>query len=87
LTNAGGGWSHSQRSDPRGFHIVIFSNTAITSNVFFRNNIFSGSQSSNSGAIYISNSSSLSGISLDYNDLFITVGDFAFLATPGNHYT
>jgi hypothetical protein len=38
--NAGGGWGHSQRPDPNGAHLMFYTNSAQTENVYIRNNIF-----------------------------------------------
>jgi len=70
--NAGGGWGHSQRSNPNGRHIMMYSNTATTSNVFVRNNIFYNATDS---GIRIWSASDLLDITLNYNDWYVaTVG-------------
>lgn len=38
--NAGHGWGHAQRPDPRGRHLMFYQNPAKTSSFFIRNNIF-----------------------------------------------
>ncbi|MCX6144748.1 MAG: right-handed parallel beta-helix repeat-containing protein [Ignavibacteriales bacterium] len=38
--NAGRGWSHSQRPDPNGTHLMFFPMWAQAANVYIRNNIF-----------------------------------------------
>jgi len=44
--DAGYGWGHGQRPDPNGRHLMFYDNTAMTTNVFVRNNIFSGATDS-----------------------------------------
>lgn len=38
--NAGGGWSHSQRPDPNGSHLMFYSNPSQSERIYIRNNIF-----------------------------------------------
>ncbi len=38
--NAGGGWGHSQRSDPNGRHLCFYTSPAVAENIVVRNNIF-----------------------------------------------
>jgi hypothetical protein len=38
--NAGGGWAHAQRPDPNGSHLMFYSNTAETSGIEVKYNIF-----------------------------------------------
>jgi hypothetical protein len=38
--NAGVVWSHAQRPDPNGSHLMFYSNTAVTSGIEVKNNIF-----------------------------------------------
>lgn len=38
--NAGGGWSHSQRTDPSGSHVMLINFKAKKDKIFIRNNIF-----------------------------------------------
>ncbi|MBQ9430256.1 MAG: right-handed parallel beta-helix repeat-containing protein [Kiritimatiellae bacterium] len=40
--NAGGGWAHNQRPDPNGAHLMFYANSAPTTNVVIRNNVFAG---------------------------------------------
>lgn len=44
--DAGHGWGHGQRPDPNGRHLMFYNNTAVTTNFFVRNNIFSGATDS-----------------------------------------
>lgn len=44
--NAGFGWGHGQRPDPNGRHLMFYDNTAATTNVVIRRNIFSGATDS-----------------------------------------
>lgn len=39
--NAGSGWGHSQRPDPKGEHLMFYSNNAVTKDFYIRNNVFS----------------------------------------------
>ncbi len=39
-TDAGFGWGHVQRSDPNGRHVMIYANTAKTTNFVIRDNVF-----------------------------------------------
>ena len=41
--DAGGCWSHNQRPDPNGAHLMFYRNTADTANIVVRNNIFASS--------------------------------------------
>ena len=64
--NAGSGWGHSQRWDGvNGRHVMIYDNTAATSNVWIRNNIFSGATES---AVWIYNPDDVSELMMDHND-------------------
>lgn len=38
--DAGHGWGHDQRPDPNGRHLMFYNNSAATTNVVIRNNIF-----------------------------------------------
>jgi uncharacterized repeat protein (TIGR02059 family) len=70
--NAGGGWGHNQRTDGlNGRHIMIFSNTALTNNIYIRNNIFYNATES---LIDIIVASDVSDIVIDYNDLYQSSG-------------
>lgn len=40
--NAGGGWAHAQRPDRNGSHLMFYSNTAATSGIEVKYNIFCG---------------------------------------------
>jgi hypothetical protein len=40
--NAGSGWAHAQRPDPNGSHLMFYTNTAATSGVEVKYNIFYG---------------------------------------------
>ena len=40
--NAGGGWSHAQRPDPNGAHLMFYQNPSDTQGFVIRNNIFCG---------------------------------------------
>ncbi len=44
--DAGFGWGHRQRPDPNGRHLMFYDNTAATTNVVIRHNIFSGATDS-----------------------------------------
>ncbi|MBV7277004.1 hypothetical protein I6U48_29490, partial [Clostridium sp. PL3] len=43
--NAGGGWGHIQRPNPTGAHIMLYPNTADTSNLVITNNTFENAKS------------------------------------------
>ena len=38
--NAGSGWAHAQRPDPNGSHLMFYSNTAVTSGIEVKYNVF-----------------------------------------------
>jgi hypothetical protein len=78
-TNAGGGWSHNQRTDgASGRHIRMGSNTCVLSDIYIRNNIFYEATES----IYLlGNTASLTGINYDYNVLYQSSGPVAVVAT------
>jgi hypothetical protein len=44
--NAGHGWGHGQRPDPNGRHLMFYDNSAVTTNVVVRDNIFCGATDS-----------------------------------------
>jgi len=63
--DAGYGWGNEQRPDPGGMHIILFANTAKTSNIFIRNNILCEAKS---GILYVFNPwNGLDDVLLDYN--------------------
>jgi hypothetical protein len=79
---AGRGWSHSQRPIPVGSHIVLYDNTAATSQVFVRNNIF---YEATSNALYISPEfNGSSNIIFDYNVYYQSSG--YIISLPGVLY-
>jgi len=78
--NAGFGWSHSQRPDPTGAHLIFWTFSAQSKNVFVRNNIFY--KSSNWGARYDKNIE-LSKVNCDYNCWYISSG---FISKIGKSY-
>jgi len=72
--DAGFGWSHTQRPDPSGRHMMFFSSYANMTNIFIRNNIFDGSRLS---CLYKSGTefNGWSGITIDYNTYYMSGGD------------
>ncbi|MGO8677355.1 MAG: hypothetical protein ACLQVX_15970 [Limisphaerales bacterium] len=44
--DAGHGWGHRQRPDPNGRHLMFYDNSAVTTNVVVRDNIFCGATDS-----------------------------------------
>lgn len=73
-SNAGFGWSHSQRSDASGRHLMFFSSYANMTNIFIRNNIFYGAKQS---CIYKSglDFTGWGNIVIDYNAYYMAGGD------------
>ena len=67
--NAGFGWSHSQRPDPVGFHLLIGDIKAKTKNIFISNNTF---YESKAACVFIINNTLpyLNNITLDYNKYY-----------------
>lgn len=77
--NAGGGFGHYQRPDgPNGRHLMIYSNTAKTNNVYFRNNIFSNATES---IVWFSQLNDISDVTIDYNDLYQSSGNIGMIAS------
>ncbi|MBN2772776.1 MAG: T9SS type A sorting domain-containing protein [Prolixibacteraceae bacterium] len=71
---AGGGWSHSQRSDPNGTHLMFFENDADCSDFYIRNNIFY--QASDWGVRW-ARLSNLKDAVIDYNCWYSETGAIA----------
>jgi hypothetical protein len=44
--DAGYGWGHRQRPDPNGCHLMFYDNSAVTTNIVIRDNIFSSATDS-----------------------------------------
>jgi hypothetical protein len=78
--NAGGGWSHSQRPDPNGTHVMVYTNLAQTWNVFIRNNIFCNSV--DQGVRWL-RKEDVNKVKLDYNCWYESTGPVAMV---GNAY-
>jgi hypothetical protein len=77
--SAGGGWGHNQRPDGvNGRHLMVFTNTATTSNVYVRNNIFYNATES---LIIFSNASDVTKFILDYNDLYQSSGNIGTIVS------
>jgi len=77
--NAGGGFGHNQRPDgPNGRHLMIYSNTAKTNNVYIRNNIFSNATES---IIFFSQLTDISDVIIDYNDFYQSSGYIGRIAS------
>ena len=71
--DAGSGWAHSQRPTANGTHVMIFSNTATTTNAFIRNNIFSNSTEY---TVRFADGVDVSDFTLDYNLFYETSGNY-----------
>lgn len=67
--NAGFGWGNPQRYDPHGFHVLLGYNTANTSNVYIRNNIF---YETNTSCIYVVTPNWYENATIDYNQYYST---------------
>lgn len=67
---AGGGWSHTQRVDPSGRHIALYSSTANATNIFIRYNTF---HSATNKIIHkVSAYNDIGNVIIDYNKYYQT---------------
>jgi len=76
--DAGYGWGHNQRSDPRGYHLCFWDITSNTSNLIVENNIF---YNSTSYLVYIPDSDDgiTSRLTMNYNCLYQESGSLAII--------
>ncbi len=82
--NAGGGWGHSQRPDPRGGHLVFYGMSATITNCLARHNIFS---EATEGCVGWAVASQSGYVVLDYNCYNQSSGYVARIGTTNIAYT
>lgn len=76
--NAGYGWGHSQRPDPKGCHLMFYYNAAKTNEFYIQNNIF---YNSTAAGMWIMNDWT-AGLTMDHNCWFQLSGPLvSFLTT------
>lgn len=81
--NAGQGWSHTQRPDPRGSHLLFYQNPAKTKSVIIRNNIFYQTFADTQCCLLLVNDWSAA-LTLDYNCYYQPSGPM--ILWPGAWY-
>ncbi len=81
--NAGSGWSHAQRPSVNGCHMRIALFTGVKSNIFIRNNIFSGATEEIS---YCINATDYANMVVDYNDLYQSSGNIGRINGTATNY-
>lgn len=86
LYKAGSGWGHNQRwgAGSNGRNLLVYSFTANSSNLYWRNNILSESTET---SIRFSRLSDITKFTMDYNDYFKSSGSLAYVADTGTYST
>lgn len=69
--DAGMGWGHNQRPDPNGQHLMFYDNSAITTNVVVRYNIFCNSANT---CLRLQGRDWTTNLNMDYNGWFQAQG-------------
>lgn len=85
--NSGYGWSHDQRPDMEGRHLLFFENQAQTKSVYIRNNIFYQIHRSDSEYCFCMVNNWLADLTLDHNCWYQPTGPMIALPSPLGWYT
>ena len=84
--NSGYGWSHDQRPDKQGRHILLFENQAKTKSVYIRNNIFYQIKRDDSESCLRMFNDWLADLNLDHNCWYQPAGIMVALPSPLSSY-
>ena len=76
--DAGRGWGYTQRPDPNGRHLMFYSNTAATTNIVIRHNIFAGAANS---CLRLHGADWTKALTMDYNCWFQPAGPLILWGT------